>query len=279
MKNKLAGIILVFLSLAQISLGAVIIDNPSLETININVSQTSVNRLVLPSKIIDIAYSKEKGIDIQLNENQAFIKYVPTKKENIRSVGNQTEIIGDPEILYDNAKGAEVFFVTANGTFSFALNPKNIEAQTIIVNDFSVDKKEVLKYERENDYVATLSKITESILKGGTPQGYKLKERPKLLKDLRDIKISYLNTYEGVLYSAHLLEVKNKTKEAIILNPKEFIAIADGSPKSISIYYDNEINHLLPLGSAKVVIITKAKKWERSYKGSLIGLLAMTMEI
>ena len=62
------------------------------------------------------------------------------------------------------------------------------------------------------------------------------------------------------MYQAHLLEVKNKTKEAIILNPKEFIPIAEDSPKSISIYYDNEVNHLLPLGYAKVVIITKAKR-------------------
>lgn len=128
------------------------------------------------------------------------------------------------------------------------------------MNDFSADKKEILKYETENDYIATLSKITESILKGGTPQGYKLKEKLKILKDLQDLKISYLSLYEGILYQAHLLEVKNKTKEAIILNPKEFISLAEDSPKSISIYYDNEVNHLLPLGYAKVVIITKAKK-------------------
>lgn len=260
MKNKVLLTLFAFLSLAQFSFGAVVIDNPSSGTMNINVSQTSVNRLVLPSKIIDIAYSKEKGLDIQLNENQAFIKYVPTKKENIRTIGNKAEVVGDPEILYNKAKGAEVFFITTSGTFSFALNPKNIEAQTIIVNDFSADKKEILRYETENDYVATLSKITESILKGGTPQGYKLKERPKILKDLKDITISYQNRYDGVLYQAHLLEVKNKTKEAIILNPKEFISLAEDSPKSISIYYDNEVNHLLPLGYAKVVIITKAKK-------------------
>ena len=74
MKNILLKIIFTFLYLAQFSLGTVVIDNPSTGTININVSQTSINRLVLPSKIIDIAYSKEKGLDIQLNENQAFIK-------------------------------------------------------------------------------------------------------------------------------------------------------------------------------------------------------------
>ena len=143
---------------------------------------------------------------------------------------------------------------------------KSIDSETIIINDFRTEKQEILKYETEDNYITTLSKITESVLKGGTPQGYKVKERPKKLKDLKDISVSYVNLYEGVLYSAHLLKVKNKTKEALILNPKEFIAYAKDSPKSISIYYDNEVNHLLPLGYAKVVIITKTKKETKDKK-------------
>lgn len=123
MKYKFLKVI-AFLFLAKLcAFGVVVIDNPSSGTMNINVSETSVNRLVLPSKIIDIAYSKEKGLEIQINENQAFIKYAPTKKEKIKVVGNQSEIIGDPEIVY-NAKGAEVFFITTSGNILFCAKSK-----------------------------------------------------------------------------------------------------------------------------------------------------------
>ena len=259
LKNKLLAFAL-FFGLSSLAFGATIIDNPSSQTINVNVSNKSVNRIVLPNKILDTSYSKEKGISVQISGNEAFIKYVPTKKEKVRQVGNRTEVVGKPEFLYNEAKGAEIFFITEGNTYAFALNPVDMEAETIIVNDFTSERKEILKYETENDYVATLSKITQQVLANNTPQGYKLKEKNKKLKDLKDISISYKNYYEGVLYSVHLLEVKNKTKEALILNPKEFISYAEDSPKSISIYYDNEVNHLLPLGYAKVVIITKVLK-------------------
>ena len=260
MNKKLLAIPFLGLAMCSSLSALTVIDNPTSKTININVSNKSINRLVLPSKIIDVAYSKEKGVSIQINDNQAFIKFVPTKKEKIRTVGNRTEVVGEPEIIYENAKDSEVFFVTTSGTYAFALNPKSIEAETVIVNDFTKDKKEVLEYERADDYIATLSKITENILKGNTPSGYKIKKKEKVLSDLSTLRTTYIASYNGVLYSAHLIEVENKTKEAIILNPKEFISQAVNSPKSISIYYGNEVNHLLPLGTAKVVIITKAIK-------------------
>ena len=49
----------------------------------------------------------------------------------------------------------------------------------------------------------------------------------------------------------------NKTDKAILLNPKDYIKLAKDTPKAISIYYGNEVNHLLPYAKAKIVIITK----------------------
>ena len=85
MKNILLKIIFTFLYLAQFSLGTVVIDNPSTGTININVSQTSINRLVLPSKIIDIAYSKEKGLDILNKKGIILVTCYPHKEGKIES--------------------------------------------------------------------------------------------------------------------------------------------------------------------------------------------------
>lgn len=235
-----------------------IIDNPSSDVINVNVSNSSVNRIVLPSQILDVAYSKEKGIDIKISNNQAFVKFLPIQKEQVKNVSkDQYESVGEPEIIYDKAKSSEVFFVTADRTYSFVLNPKDIEAETIIVNDFSVSKGEILKYESDDPYMSTMAKITENILKGGTPQGYKAKKIDKILSSNEILVIKELMNYDGVLYKATLLEVENKTDKALRLDAKDYISIAKDSPKAISIYYNNEVNHLLPYSKAQVVIITK----------------------
>ncbi|AII15631.1 hypothetical protein, TraK family (plasmid) [Campylobacter iguaniorum] len=238
-----------------------VIDNPTSETITINVSNKSVNRIVLPSKILDVAYSKEKGVDIKIADNQAFVKYVPIQKEQVQVIAkDKVEKIGEPEIIYDKAKPSEVFFVTEGKTYAFALNPQEIEAETIIVNDFSKRAEEIVKYETDDTYISTLAKISQLILKGGSPQGYKVKQVDNLLSDQADLKIKEITTYEGVIYTASLVEVSNKTDKPKKLNPKEYIKYANGTPKAITAYYDNEVNYLLPFGKAYVVIVTKVEK-------------------
>lgn len=235
-----------------------VIDNPTNDVINVNVSNKSVNRIVLPTKILDVAYSKEKGMDIQIADNQAFIKFLPIQKEKVRVVGkDKYEPVGEAEIVYDKAQSSEVFFVTESKTYSIALNPMDMEAETIIINDFSATKDTILKYESDDPYMSTMGKMTETILKGGTPQGYKVKKINKVVSKTNVLTTKELTSYDGVLYKAVLIEVENKTKNAVVLNPKDYIQIAKDTPRAISIYYGNEVNHLLPYSKAQVVIITK----------------------
>lgn len=244
------------------SVATTIIDNPASDTIAINVSSHSVNRIVLPAKVLDIAYSKEKGVDIKIVDNQAFIKYVPIQKEQVQVIAkDRMEKVGEPEIIYHKAKSSELFVVTERGTYAFALNPKNIEAQTIIVNSFGKKTKEILKYETEDSHVATLTKISEQIFKGSSPQGYKVKQinRPIDSYFKEGLIAKEVSTYEGVIYMASLIEVENRTNNPQRLDPKSYIKYAKGAPKAIAIYYGNEVNYLLPLKKAQVVIITKAE--------------------
>lgn len=239
----------------------VVIDNPTSDTIIVNVSNRSVNRIVFPSKILDIAYSKEKGTNIKIAGSQAFIKYTPIQKEEVQVIAkNKTEKSGEPKIVYNKAKPSEIFFITESKTYAFVLNPKNIKAQTIIINDFTKKVKDIIKYETDDSYVTTLAKISKQILKGNSPQGYKIKKNNKLLSSQADLRIKRIKTYEGVIYNVSLIEVYNKINKVRKLNPKEYIKYATEPLKSITIYYNNEVNNLLPYGKAFVVIITKGQK-------------------
>ena len=162
--------------LAIYSFATVVINNPSVKTIVVKVSNRSVNRIVLPFKILDVVYSEEKGIKIKVNGNQAFLKYIPIKKEKYEQIGaNQQKLVGEPKIIYNKAKPAEAFFVTEGKTYSFAFIPRSIKSQTIIVNDFKKDTKKILNYETEDDYISTLSKISKQVCLGQIPLGYTVK--------------------------------------------------------------------------------------------------------
>lgn len=256
MKNKIS----LFLLFIGLNLNAmVVIDNPPSGAININVSNRSVNRLVLPSQILDVSFSKEKGVDIKIVDNQAFIKYQPILKQKVKITGrNKEEPVGQPETIYDKAESSEIFFITQAKTYSIILNPTDMEAETIVINDFSANKEDILKYESDDPFVATMAKISKSIFTNGVPQGYKVKKINKILEKTSKLETKEVNLYSGVLYSVAVLEVRNRTDKALVLNPKNYIKFAKDTPKAISIYYDNEVNHLLPYSKASIVIITKA---------------------
>jgi len=244
--------------------GVTVIDNPTSETINVNVSNKSANRIVLPSKILDIAYSKEKGIDIKPNENQAFVKFVPITKEKVKVTGKEktekVETLGEPEFIYDKAVASEAFFVTEGKTYALNLIPKDIDAQTIIINDFSKKAEDIVKYETEDDYMSTLAKISQSILNGNSPNGYNVKVVNGNTIDKQTYKFRQTAIYDGVLYNATFFEVESTSNQPITLNPKNFIQYSNGTPRAITIYYGNEVNALLPMNKAIVLIIGKVAK-------------------
>jgi len=246
-------IIILTLSLIY-SFGLVIVNNPN-DTITIGISKTSVNRLVLPAKILDVTYSKEKGLTIKVVGNQAFLKYAPTKQQEFENINNQMKPTGKVKIVYDNAKTSEVYFVTEDKTYSFVFVPKKKKAETIIVNDLLANKQKVLKYETEDNYVSNLSKLTKSVLDNHPPFGYKLKEINKVVYKDNLFTTTYKTLYKGVLYNVNLYEVSYRGKKPIRLNIKNLYNLSKTTPKAISVYYGNKYNYLFSYGTAKVVIV------------------------
>ena len=252
--------LLVFITLSLSLFADTIINNPY-GLIKQYISKSSVNRVVLPEKILDVAYSKEKGLIIKIVGNQAFLKYTPVKKQKFEKVAgnanpNSLKPVGKPKLVY-NAKPCEVYFITKDKTYSFLFIPKDIKPKTIIVNDFNAKAKEVIKYETEDSYIKTLSKITKSILNNQAPFGYKVKNINKVVYTDKTFTTTLTKEYEGVIYKALLFKIKNKSKKPYRLNPKILYNLANKAPVSLSVFYNNKVNYLLPFSTAEVVIIEK----------------------
>ncbi len=238
----------------------VIINNPH-NTIKVNIAKKDVNRVVLPEKILDVAYSKEKGLIIKIVGNQAFLKYQVVKKQKFEQIAgaanpNSLKPVGKPQLVY-NAKPCEVYFITQDKTYSFIFYPKDIAPQTIIVNDFGAKTKSILKYETEDDYITTLAKLTKSVLNGLAPYGYQVIPVNRVVYKDKTFTTTLKTIYKGVLYKVLLYEVKNKSSKPYKLNPKILYNLADKPPLALTIFYNNDVNYLLPFSSAKVVIIEK----------------------
>ncbi len=254
--KKILAFLVSFLTLNA----TVIINNPN-GLIKVYLSKSSVNRIVLPEKILDLAYSKEKGLIVKVVGNQAFLKYKVIKEQKFEQVGgkvnpNSLKPIGNPQIKY-LAKPSEVYFITKNKTYSFLFIPKNIKPQTIIINDFGAKVKEIIKYETEDSYIKTLAKITKTILNNQVPFGYKIKTYNKIVYKDKIFTTVLKNEYDGVIYKAYLFEIHNKSAKPYKLNPRILYNLADKPPVSLTIFYDNQVNYLLPFSKAYIVIIEK----------------------
>jgi len=255
--------LVVFLVFLVNAFAVTIINNPH-GLIRVNIAKKSVNRVVLPSKILDVAYSKEKGLIIKIVDNQAFLKYQVVKKQKFEQVAgaanpNALKPVDKPKLVY-KAEPTEVYFITKDKTYSFVFYPKNIKPQTIIVNDFEAKAKKIIKYETEDTYIKTLSKITKEVLNNKAPFGYKMFVKNEVVYSNKTFTTTLKTTYEGVIYKVSLFEVENKTSKPKKLNPKELYNLAKTTPISLAIFYDNEVNYLLPFSKAKVVIIEKRKQ-------------------
>jgi conjugal transfer pilus assembly protein TraK len=253
--------LVVFCVLVSSIFANVIINNPH-DLIKVKISKKTVNRIVLPEKILDIAYSKEKGLIIKTTNNQAFLKYEVVKKQKYQQLAgaanpNSIKPIGKAKLVY-KSKPCEVYFITQNKTYSFVFYPTNSEKpQTIIVNDFAVKAKKVIKYETEDSYVKTLSKLSTTTLKGLVPYGYKELKKNKVVYRDKVFTTTLKKEYIGVIYKVKLFEVKNKGNKPVKLNTKVLYNLADKTPVSITVFYNNDVNYLLPYSSAKVLIIEK----------------------
>lgn len=239
-----------------------IINNPNSSTMNLKLSSFAVNRIVLPAKIINLAYSQEKGVQIITDSNQVFIKWTPKQKITYKEEGSSLQnsrqkVPVKQEIVYKDFIALDLFVVTENGTYSFNLIPKNIPQQTVIINDFFQSKKEIIKYETENSYISTLSKITKDILLKSTVTGYEIKNINKVVSKKSYMEVKLVKEHKGLMYSAYEFNVSNKSNVRRNIDVKDYFSYVKEKPIAISVYYNNEFNELLPFSQAKVIYLYK----------------------
>jgi hypothetical protein len=220
---------LIFLIISFITLNATETISYYGDIVNIKLSKDSWNRIIFDSEVnAEPIFSKEKNVDVYKANNSIFIKFKPMLKVEVSE--KQEQIL---DIDYSNAKKSELFISTKNGTYSFTIEPIQIDAKTYIIQNIQNENENILKFEMDSSR-KVFKDITKSIFLNEEFESY---EKINLSKEsiiLDNLIVSPKYVFSGKLYSAYLFNIKARENTQNI-NEKLFINLDLKNKRSISL--------------------------------------------
>ena len=242
----------------------IVVNDPN-DTIYVEVSEHSMNRIVFQNTIISKEYSKEKGLLVKTFENEAFLKFTPQIEETtlmgdngkpIGPEGGQPSGGGEKKVIYDKAEPAEVFFVTEGKTYSIIFKPTDIGPRTVMVNETLGKKKEIIAYETKDAYKETMKKIAFDVHNGSVPYGYE-ESAGKIRYRANNLEVIKEKSYSGTLYRVSKFTVVNKGVKALSLDERDFINLAEKDPLFLSFFTKKQMKELAPMDDVSLVIVER----------------------
>lgn len=262
-------VILSFMLTCGLFADTIIVNDPN-DTIYVDVSEHSMNRIVFPNTIISKEYSKEKGLIVKTFENEAFLKWTPQVEETsfvsedgkpIQGQPQQQQakndsVLGDKKVVYDKAEPAEVYFVTEGKTYSVIFKPADIGPRTVMINETIAKKKDIILYETKDAYKETMKKIAFDVHNGNVPYGYEEID-DKITYKSKTIEAKREKVYRGTLYKATKYTIINKGAKPLSLDEREYINLAEKEPLFLSFFSKKQLRELPPLDEASLVVIER----------------------
>ena len=235
------------------------------ETITIPVSVEQTNRIVLPSRIVSKIVSKEKNVEIALNEREAFVKFSPVieiTKTQMEAEKEQKE--QKREVKYQSNAPVEIYLLTEDKvTYSLILVPSKMDTQNIIINNAQQRKKELDFKESQLPLRNNLDDITKKVLTSKTLSGYEVQKRNEEVASSTELSIVLSEILKGYKFDVYKYSLINKTSDKVELQERDLIPLADNkSIYRIVIYYDNEVYEIPPRGTVQALIIVAAETEE-----------------
>jgi len=166
----------------------------------VEISLTDVNRIVCPSEITGVVYSKEKSMEIKRKGNNAWVKILPTKK------GNEIDYPSYPREVYVECGGR---------VFSLILLPGKVPATTIILRVPYEDVLRAKRFEEEerlNSYERLILSLVKHAYREVPPPGYRVRKENRKVKEFQELDLYLLKSYVGDRYviEEYLITAKKK---------------------------------------------------------------------
>jgi len=166
----------------------------------VELSLKNLNLIKFPSSGVRV-YTSSKLLDIKIDEGNVFVKFLE-------------EGMASPQ---------EVFFVIPSvGVFSMILVPKEIPAQTIIINLPKEDFSEALRWETSHSYTSGLKELIKNMYEERLPGGFAIKEVNEDKTFWKEVKMVLKKLYLGATLQGEVYELTNTSKEPVRFIENEF---------------------------------------------------------
>lgn len=234
------------------------------EAITVPVSAEQSNRITLPSRITDKLYSKEKNLIININGNQAFVKFAPIVETTKLKMDAEKEAkTQKTEIIYQKNSPTELHLVTEDDvTYTFILIPTQMDTQTIIVTNSKQKKKELSYKETLTPFKNLLDDLTKKILINEIVFGYEEEKKDELVASSPTIDINLKKIYRGSKLDVFKYELKSHSDKGEEVQERDLIPLVNKSIYRIVLYYDNEVLEIPPHGTAQALIFVQGNEEE-----------------
>lgn len=234
------------------------------ETMTVPVSAEQSNKIVLPSRITDKWYSKEKNLIVDTNGNQAFVKFAPIVETTKLKMDAEKEAkTQKTEIVYQKNTPTELHLMAEDEiTYTFILVPTQMDTQTIIVSNPKQKKKELSYKESLTPFKNLLDELTKKILVDETAFGYEVENKDESVASSPAIDIYLKKVYRGSKLDVFKYELKNYSDKGEEIQERDLIPLVNRSIYRIVLYYDNDVLEIPPHGIAQALIFVHGNEEE-----------------
>jgi len=170
------------------------------QSVFVELSLRNLNLIKFPSSGVRV-YTSSKLLDIKIDEGNVFIKFLD-------------EGMVSPQELF--------FVIPSVGVFSMVLVPKEIPAQTVIVNLPREDILEALKWEKSHSYVSGLKELIKAMYEERVPGGFAIKELNEEKTSWKEVRMVLKRIYLGATLQGEVYELTNVSKEPVRFIENEF---------------------------------------------------------
>jgi len=190
---------------SDVPAGSIVKVSPE-KTAHVQLSSSDINRIVCPAEIKDVNFSKEKGLLVKLQDNNAYLKFVVMKK--------------DGKDLYSTTP-AEVFITCDGSVYNIIAIPRRIPSQTVHLSPGDKSKKQQALFDNGVPFEKKIISIIKRVYTGNLPDNITEKKIDKSFSVFQDINL--------ILHRLYLIDEEN-------LRVKEYRATIAANAKNQSVY-------------------------------------------